>query len=152
MLFKLAPASCKSTTHEESTPKQPTNKQMDQVLEHNSKHVRPPKMTLAGLEPAAPGSVGRCLLHWATGPLTMVQALKNGQRSRWASEARLAQSVERKALNLVVVDSSPTVGGFAGPKACPAALSFEMGSRGVKSAVAGAHVAAKPCVCACNMF
>ena len=27
-----------------------------------------------------------------------------------ASEARLAQSVERKALNLVVVGSSPTVG------------------------------------------
>ena len=29
-----------------------------------------------------------------------------------ASEARLAQSVERKALNLVVVGSSPTVGVF----------------------------------------
>ena len=28
------------------------------------------------------------------------------------SEARLAQSVERKALNLVVVGSSPTVGVF----------------------------------------
>ena len=25
------------------------------------------KMTLAGLEPAIPGSVGRCLIHWATG-------------------------------------------------------------------------------------
>ena len=22
----------------------------------------------AGLEPAIPGSVGRCLIHWATGP------------------------------------------------------------------------------------
>ena len=29
--------------------------------------------------------------------------------------ARLAQSAERKALNLVVVGSSPTVGVFAGP-------------------------------------
>ena len=28
-----------------------------------------PKMTPAGLEPAIPGSVGRCLIHWATGPL-----------------------------------------------------------------------------------
>ena len=28
----------------------------------------------------------------------------------WTSEARLAQSAERKALNLVVVGSSPTVG------------------------------------------
>ena len=26
-------------------------------------------MTPAGLEPAIPGSVGRCLIHWATGPL-----------------------------------------------------------------------------------
>ena len=30
------------------------------------------------------------------------------------SSARLAQSVERKALNIVVVDSSPTVGEFSG--------------------------------------
>jgi hypothetical protein len=29
------------------------------------------KMTPAGLEPAIPGSVGRCLIHWATGPGTM---------------------------------------------------------------------------------
>ena len=26
------------------------------------------EMTPAGLEPAIPGSVGRCLIHWATGP------------------------------------------------------------------------------------
>ena len=26
------------------------------------------QMILAGLEPAIPGSVGRCLIHWATGP------------------------------------------------------------------------------------
>ena len=26
------------------------------------------RMTPAGLEPAIPGSVGRCLIHWATGP------------------------------------------------------------------------------------
>ena len=26
------------------------------------------QMTPAGLEPAIPGSVGRCLIHWATGP------------------------------------------------------------------------------------
>ena len=29
------------------------------------------KMTPAGLEPAIPGSVGRCLIHWATGPLIL---------------------------------------------------------------------------------
>ena len=29
---------------------------------------RESKMTPAGLEPAIPGSVGRCLIHWATGP------------------------------------------------------------------------------------
>ena len=27
------------------------------------------EMTPAGLEPAIPGSVGRCLIHWATGPM-----------------------------------------------------------------------------------
>ena len=26
-------------------------------------------MTPAGLEPAIPGSIGRCLIHWATGPV-----------------------------------------------------------------------------------
>jgi hypothetical protein len=29
-------------------------------------------MTPAGLEPAIPGSVGRCLIHWATGPIRSV--------------------------------------------------------------------------------
>ena len=29
-------------------------------------------MNPAGLEPAIPGSVGRCLIHWATGPLANV--------------------------------------------------------------------------------
>ena len=33
-----------------------------------------------------------------------------------SNTARLAQSVERKALNLVVVGSSPTVGAFAGSR------------------------------------
>ena len=28
------------------------------------------EMTPAGLEPAIPGSVGRCLIHWATGPMS----------------------------------------------------------------------------------
>ena len=34
------------------------------------KNVITPCMTPAGLEPAIPGSVGRCLIHWATGPPT----------------------------------------------------------------------------------
>ena len=32
-------------------------------------------MTLAGLEPAIPGSVGRCLIHWAKGPLANLNRL-----------------------------------------------------------------------------
>ena len=32
----------------------------------------PMQLTPAGLEPAIPGSVGRCLIHWATGPLTLL--------------------------------------------------------------------------------
>jgi hypothetical protein len=30
---------------------------------------QPISMTPAGLEPAIPGPVGRCLIHWATGPI-----------------------------------------------------------------------------------
>ena len=30
-------------------------------------------MTPAGLEPAIPGSVGHCLIHWATGPMNFVK-------------------------------------------------------------------------------
>ena len=33
-----------------------------------SKNRPKKKMISAGLEPAIPGSVGRCLIHWATGP------------------------------------------------------------------------------------
>ena len=33
-------------------------------------------MTPAGLEPAIPGSVGRCLIHWATGPLAIMSYLR----------------------------------------------------------------------------
>ena len=36
-----------------------------------SKHCA--NMTAAGLEPAMPGSVGRCLIHWATGPSDSVE-------------------------------------------------------------------------------
>ena len=35
----------------------------------NAEVVEKRTMTPAGLEPAIPGSVGRCLIHWATGPL-----------------------------------------------------------------------------------
>ena len=39
-----------------------------------TKHI-PTKMTPAGFEPAIPGSVGRCLIHWATGPLAVCAAV-----------------------------------------------------------------------------
>jgi hypothetical protein len=35
-----------------------------EALRHFAKEMNP-----AGLEPAIPGSVGRCLIHWATGPM-----------------------------------------------------------------------------------
>jgi hypothetical protein len=50
----------------------------------------------------------------------LIASLKANRRSRCQppelSTARLAQSAERKALNLVVVGSSPTVGVFAGTR------------------------------------
>ena len=36
------------------------------------------EMTPAGLEPANPGSVGRCLIHWATGPCLRSLAISSG--------------------------------------------------------------------------
>ena len=44
------------------------------------------------------------------------------------STARLAQSVERKALNLVIVGSSPTVGAFS-EQSGPAALNLAVSVR-----------------------
>ena len=37
--------------------------------------LRADKMTPAGLEPAIPGSVGRCLIHWATVPVDIPSSL-----------------------------------------------------------------------------
>ena len=37
-------------------------------------------MTPAGLEPAIPGSVGRCLIHWATGPSTNTNVIANKRK------------------------------------------------------------------------
>ena len=36
---------------------------------HHHAVVQARRLTSAGLEPAIPGSVGRCLIHWATGPV-----------------------------------------------------------------------------------
>ena len=52
----------------------------------------------------AGGMMGICLAHSRNRAIT--------HRNRHLTTARLAQSAERKALNLVVVGSSPTVGGF----------------------------------------
>ena len=53
------------------------------------------RMTPAGLEPAIPGSVGRCLIHWATGPLALQQQgeqeLRERERER-ESAAKLGKS------------------------------------------------------------
>ena len=41
-------------------------------------------MTPAGLEPAIPGSVGRCLIHWATGPVAfLVQLVMSTLHAFW---------------------------------------------------------------------
>lgn len=41
-----------------------THEVMHLVSTHN-------QMTPVGLEPTIPGSVGRCLIHWATGPSSL---------------------------------------------------------------------------------
>ena len=43
------------------------------------------KMTPAGLEPAIPGSVGRCLIHWATGPsVSWATSQMYNKRKKWS--------------------------------------------------------------------
>ena len=54
-----------------------------------------------------PGALGLCML-WRGAWLERKLVSTCGQ----SSQARLAQLAERKALNLVVVGSSPTVGAF----------------------------------------
>ncbi len=49
---------------ERKTPARSTNVQRNPA----SRNSAMGQMTPAGLEPAIPGSVGRCLIHWATGP------------------------------------------------------------------------------------
>jgi hypothetical protein len=45
---------------------------MDRLaLDQRCRGIHSRTMTPAGLEPAIPGSVGRCLIHWATGPIAM---------------------------------------------------------------------------------
>ena len=47
------------------------------------------QMTPAGLEPAIPGSVGRCLIHWATGPINNGEMLRNSP-NRFGSKRNLS--------------------------------------------------------------
>ena len=45
-------------------------------------------MTPAGLEPATPGSVGRCLIHWATGPYASLASFFFESKEENEGEAR----------------------------------------------------------------
>ena len=74
-----------------------------------------------GLEPAIFGLEVQRVIHYATGAhtncsfssLIALQLCSMRRLLLGNFQARLAQSVERKALNLVVVGSSPTVGDFS---------------------------------------
>ena len=56
-------------------------------------------MTPAGLEPAIPGSVGRCLIHWATGPaaLTVPESQKRSAPMDLGGTRVSAQATARAA-------------------------------------------------------
>ena len=55
------------------------------------------------------------LLHYALGSAARSQSVARWLGQGESGTARLAQPAERKALNLVVVGSSPTVGAFWPP-------------------------------------
>ncbi len=76
---------------------------------HTNTHTRrrgtePPEvMTPAGLEPAIPGSVGQCLIHWATGPVHRQQSCiftraQNPQNNGWENMLRRQTQRWRKEL------------------------------------------------------
>ena len=47
--------------------------QLYEVSSHAGSVINIQTMTLVGLEPTIPGSVGRCLIHWATRPIEIFQ-------------------------------------------------------------------------------
>ena len=49
-------------------------------------------MTPAGLEPAIPGSVGRCLIHWATGPSASWASFQIQKRSKAKAKSKYLAS------------------------------------------------------------
>ena len=59
------------------------------------------KMTPAGLEPAIRGSVGRCLIHWATGPAEALLNFKHAlPPGHWRPSARPSTLSGRRALEV----------------------------------------------------
>ena len=66
-------------------PCEQTRRALRRISSPLHEHERRSCMTPAGLEPAIPDSVGRCLIHWATGPagaLLQTQAIRGGHS--WA--------------------------------------------------------------------
>ena len=70
-------------------------------------------MTPVGLEPTIPGSVGRCLIHWATGPAEQIEfpdssfvSLKRGKVCITHSVVHLADKKKNHAA--LTTDAPPT--------------------------------------------
>ena len=57
-------------------------------------------MTPAGLEPAIPGSVGRCLIHWATGPVMCTDGVNTLSTSDPAALASVRRAIVAACLQL----------------------------------------------------
>ena len=100
------------------------------------------QMTPAGLEPAIPGSVGRCLIHWATGPYDIPRNVRNAALAFftfkdstsgvaqwlacWAHNPKVRGSKPRSATFMPLVGCCsvlPTAAVSNLPSACSAAAS-----------------------------
>jgi hypothetical protein len=66
--------------------------QCEQALLIGSEWIQMP-LTSAGLEPAIPGSVGRCLIHWATRPLSDSHQINRSKQFWWMHHTH--RNVER---------------------------------------------------------
>ena len=77
-------------------------KRLPKCVEHLRERIRlkNEKVTPAGLEPAIPGSVGRCLIHWATGPSASDGSNTYHRTEIWCEHAQMLNKCEKDVRKL----------------------------------------------------
>ena len=77
------------------------------ILRARQERLQEKNLILVGLEPTIPGSVGRCLIHWATGPTDAHDVTKSSTSSCSCAQHTSAKVVAHA--NTCLSPSQPTV-------------------------------------------